>query len=232
MADGFGSKAKPVALDPFQQIVEVHWAGTFLLLTFGLKADSTPRGERGTGPGPDIVTPFSEAFVTTATPAYASAAPAAQIWTGSDWLQDTAAEVTASGAPSPPGASTFADWEVNGVTDGGNYAPFPRFIAGSGSPPDVRLPDAHSYITDLTVNGEMVAQNFISSPQPLPVGGDVPLWATFNPVPAQKATFALDMSGVSAVYKGRTYEPIATRVSGQMEFNTGTLDVLLKRHAA
>jgi hypothetical protein len=223
MAEAFGSLAKPVALDMFQRIVNVHWTSPFLLVGFGLRLDMTPEGERGTGPGPALVEPFSEAFVTAATPAYTSEHPNTKVWTGSQWSGVPSTDVTLSGTPDLPGVFSFDAWEVQGITAGGAIAPIIRFIAGTGTAPDVNLPDAATYITELVANGEVVAQNFISLPQPLPIGGDVPLWATFDPTLAQKDTFSMSVAELTATYKTRSYLPIATKVSGN------ALSVLLKR---
>lgn len=226
MADGYGSKAKPVQQDPFQQIIEVHWVGTFLLVSFGLRLDMTPQGERGTGPGPALVEPFSEAFVTAATPAYSTAQPNVKVWEGGDWTGVAPDDVTVSASPDLPGALAFDAWQVQGITSaGGLTAPVIRFISESGTAPDVNLPDADTYITALIANGEVVAQDFISAPQPLPIGGDVPLWATFDPAMVQQDTFSISVADLTATYKDRSYLPIATKVAGS------ALSVLMKRQA-
>lgn len=65
MADSYGSKAKPVALDPFQNIVEVHWkkkldTATHVAFSIILQADGTDTAfhseaapDSGTSPAPD-----------------------------------------------------------------------------------------------------------------------------------------------------------------------------------
>lgn len=227
MAEAYGGGPNPpVQLDPFQNIVNVHWASPFLVVGYGLTLDLTAQGERGIGPGPPLVEPFSEGFVTEAVPSYGSDPPSVEIWTGGQWVDVEPDEITLSAAPELPGAYSFEAWEVQGITAPiGLQAPIIRFIEESGTPPDINLPDAHLYITALIANGEVVAQDFISEPQPLPIGGDVPLWATYNPALVQKDTFSISVADLTATYKDRTYLPIATRVSG------GALAVLMQRQA-
>ncbi|RWN95191.1 MAG: hypothetical protein EOS05_10355 [Mesorhizobium sp.] len=235
MPGPYGSSANPVRLDPFQQIIGVHWRSSiFLLVTFGLKLDWTPQGERGIGPGASFVEPFSQAFVTEATPAFRPSQPTVQAWTGSSWGNVASTEVALSDTPDLPGTFSFDAWEVNGtnVPENGQYAPFPRFIAEAGTPPDINLPDADTYTTSLTANGEVVAQIFISEPLVGPFAGEQPLWATFDPVLGQKDTFSMSVADLTAIYRARTYLPIATRISDHSEFATGTLAVLMQKQAA
>lgn len=221
-----GGPNPPVILDPAQIIVEVHWASPFMRVAYGLALDMTPEGERGIGPGPALVEPFSEAFVSEATPVYTSSGvPNVSVWAGGEWENVNPDDVVIAGTPELPSAVAFDDWEVQGITAGGSFAPLIRFIEEAGTPPEINLPDADDYVTSLVPNGEIVAQNFISGPQPLPVGGDVPLWATFDPTLVQKDTFSVNVADLTATYKERIYEPIATRVSGAQ------FSVLMKRQA-
>lgn len=229
MAQAYGSRENPANLGPFSRIVEVHWSGTFLLVTLEFKVTATAHGERGTGPGPALVEPFSEAFTTLATPEYAVTPPKVEEVSGGSFTVIPPDQVSVSGIPDAPAPTSFDDWKVNGVESGGNHTPFIRWLAPTGGHPDISLPSKNSWFTDLTAPGELAAQEFISSPQPLPVGGDVPLWATFNPTPAQQNTFGLDVHGLSATFNERSYAPIALRVVGQTETNTGLLQVLMKR---
>lgn len=224
----YGSVARPVDLGPFSRIIEVHWATTFLRVGFSVSLDVTAQGEPATGPGPAYVEPFSEGFCSVAEPTYGADPPDVSIWRGGDWVDLESDEVTIEGTPDLPSAYTFDDWEVQGISSaspGGLTAPILRFIEEEGTAPDINLPDADLYVTNLVPNGEVVAQNFISGPQPAPFSGVAFMWATFDPTLVQKETFSLDVAGLTAVYRERIYEPIATRVSG------GALSVLLKRQA-
>jgi hypothetical protein len=228
-ADGYGTIDRPVPLDPFTWLTEVHWTGTFLMVSIAIKTISTPQGERGTGPGPAFVEPHSEAFTSQTTPSFDPLPPKVYESRGSDFTEIPSGQVSVSGMPEAPAPTSFDNWKVNGLTDGGSRQPFVRWLAPTGSHPDISLPSKNSWFTGLTANGELVAQAFISDPQPIPVGGDVPLWATFDPALAQQNTFALDVHGISATYKDRTYHALALRVLDQTETNTGQLQVLLKR---
>lgn len=232
MADGFGSIDNPVPLDPFTWLTEVHWAGTFLMVSFGMKVTSVADGEFGIGPGPAFVEPFSEAYTSLATPAYNPEQPKVSASAGDGFVDIGSDEVTLSGIPDVPSPTSFDNWKVNGLSSGGSRQPFIRFLPPTGGHPDIKLPSKNTWFTNLTGEGELVAQEFISEPEPLPVGGEVPLWATFNPTPSQQNTFSLAMAGLSATYKDRTYQPIAIRVFDQNDLNTGQLQVLLKRQPA
>lgn len=231
---GYGSIDNPVPLDPFTWVTEVHWTGTFLMVSFGMKMTSTPQGERGIGPGSPFVDPFTEAFVTEAMPEYNPSQPSVKVSKGSGFENVPSSEVSLTGMPDAPAASTWDAWKVQGINVpvNGLYSPFIRWIAPSGSPPDVKWPGARSFVATKIAHGEVVAQEIISEPLPAPFAGDVPLWATFNPTLAQQSTFSLDMAGLSATYKDRTYLPIGIKVTDQLEFNTGTLSVLLKKQPA
>lgn len=228
MAEAYGTIDNPVPLDPFTWLTEVHWVSPFLLITYGIVLIYTPQGETGIGPGPAFVEPFSEGFVLTTTPAFSPSQPNIKRWDGSSFVNLSNDDVELSGAPSPPDALSFGAWHVNGIDSGvpgGSSGPTIAFLSQSGSHPDVKLPDATTFFTALSADGEVKGQSFISEPQPAPIGGTVPLWATYDPEMVQQGTFTISVSGLSAVWKEKTYTPIATRTSSQ------TLAILMKKQA-
>lgn len=224
--ESYGSVAKPVQLDPFRNIVEVHWRGDgFIKIEFVLKLEVSITGESAVGPGPPFVEPHSLAFATEAVPEYASE-PRVSVWGGSGWLQTEDASL--SGVPDLPPAITFDDWEVQGfdVPENGLFEPLPHWLDGSGSPVDIDHPAASGFLDTLINAWEVLAQNFISEALASPISGTVPKWATFDPDLVQKDTFSLNVSGLSASLSGKSYLPVGTRVDASM---TRTLTVLLQR---
>jgi hypothetical protein len=225
----YGSLDNPVKLSPFQEIVNVHWVSPYLLVTYGIKLTYTPVGQTGTGPGPAFVEPFSEGYVTEATPSFSPSEHTIKRWDGSGFVTVNEGEVALSGEPTPPGAFSYSAWEINGIdsaVEGGSKGPVIQILPQSGPHPDINLPVASSFFTDLTVDGEVKGQNFVSGPEPAPFAGTVPLWATYDPELVQKDTFSIDASTLSAVWKEKTYTPIATQTSQT------TFAVLLKRQTS
>lgn len=226
----FRVKYGPLAPVP---AVNLNENTVFLLVNFLFQNSSTPTGERGAGPGPSFIEPETEAYSPSVLAAYQAGEPSVQTWNGTDWEDIPEGDAPVSDIPAMPGIFLFDPWELQGfnVPDNGLFSPFMRLIVGSGPAPDVDLPDAGTFVTTTVVDAEVVGQDFISSPQPAPFGGDVPLWATFDPTLAQEAVFSLDMTGLTVVYNGETYVAIGTRVNNISPSFTGNLDVLMENQS-
>jgi hypothetical protein len=242
----YGSKGNPVAQDPFQQIVAVHWTAPYIAARFAIALDTVPEDDIGGTGGPPFVEPFTLYSTTAATYAYSGASGAAltdfRALSGKSWNNITGVDV--ADAPAVPGPYSFGKWQWNGIDAFGTKAPFMQFEAGSqGEVIDIPVPghSALKFNDALANNVILKAQGYAEGgPYDNPVIGQFQKWATaavtgispnFVRVIQDAETAALSAAGMTLTYKDKTYDAIGAKVAPpETDFQPGEFWVLFRRH--
>lgn len=247
MADGtaYGSVERPVPLDPFTRITEVHWATTFIAGQVQLRLDVTARSENAVGPGPAYVEPVAIGSITEAAFSYPNGIPIAawQQWSGKGW--SVLRELESNGAPTPPDY-TYPLWQWQAIDAFGCKAPFFAYSPGTpGSPLKPTVPGRPAqHFTEQKVNDIVLKmQGFeAGGPYPAPFAGIAAMWRTAKatdvdisipraiPVVDDAEVSSFSAAGITASLNGKTFDAIGTGVIEPTErYGRGELWILFKK---
>ncbi|TIL34327.1 hypothetical protein [Mesorhizobium sp.] len=246
MPGPYGSLANPVPLDPFQEIVAVHWPSRWIAARLNVDLAVTIGGEDAVGPGLAFVEPFSQASMTAGTYSYldGDALTDFQVFAGGIWSPLPSDDITQSGAPTLPGPYSYDLWLWQGIDAFGCKEPYPRFDVGDEGAALATLVPGHSdeHFTDgLAGNLILRAQGFVAGgPYIGPFAGLQPMWATaeatgsspsFVPVLQDAETESVSVSGMTIELEGKTYAAIGTKVIPADNPVQGEFWVLFSREA-
>ncbi|RWC25922.1 MAG: hypothetical protein EOS27_27100 [Mesorhizobium sp.] len=235
----YGSKASPVAQDPFQQIVEVHWGPRYLAVridvNIGVEAGAPL--DNSSIIGPALVEPFTFRYAASIDPAGAPSLAAAHVGNSGHWSTVPSGDVEASGLPSLSSVD-LGLWQWT-VDDGaGIKGPFDQWVASAGiDGPYIEGPGGITFDEGLEPSVALKGQKFLpGAPEWTPYFSNVGQWGTgetdgspFVPLISEISSQAFSMDGLSVTYKGKTWRPIASKVSNAVGNSEGSLMVLLKR---
>ncbi|RVD13021.1 MAG: hypothetical protein EOS73_26290 [Mesorhizobium sp.] len=239
MAEGYGSKAKPVALDPFQQIVEVHWHRlTHIAFTVHVKSSVTV-----VNPGQEYTDEFYETitaledlidYLGTTEMAYGTPQPVStfQGWNGHAW--GPIADPTVTGLPDISGsAASYGAWAYKGAKSTDvppTFLDIPRakWDAVGGAGTGLFLPDNNTAeFKQGTPSIHLEMQEITGAPHFEAIGSTYPdppnpatlfYAAPFNrdaTTPTASMDFAVD--GLVAVLDGKAFRAMASASVTTME---------------
>lgn len=247
MPGPYGSLANPVELDPFQQIVNVHWVSPYIAAQLDIELTTIFEVQLGPGHGPPYVEPFTFYSTTLATYSFPTGGAVNGFFrfSGGDWdtLPTDTGEVTVSGEPTLPGPYTYPLWQWQGIDGAGLKAPFLVFTSGDEGGPLVPFVPGHpsQHFTDgLAGNLLMRAQGFApGGPYSDPGGNEThEMWATGQssgagvgiPIIQDAETASISVAGMTLVFDEKTYAAIGSKViAAGGTYGSGEFWVLFKR---
>ncbi|AEH88206.1 hypothetical protein [Mesorhizobium opportunistum] len=251
MADGYGSKAKPVALDPFQQVVAVHWSPR--LLTFSFRINRNPEftwAQEFCDFGPPAPVDYEGVYLTGLDYMSLNAHGdfnEAKILSGTGWQPIAPSEIAISGLPSLPAAFAPAAWSVFATSHDNNPAtndglntrtPFGRWQEVTGSDLPQSTPDGGNFREATSAVFELIGQSFSGGPSCYESLTTPGLYQPVAPVSAREALSGtqntISVAGVTVTYKDKMWAPIGIRTTGMSDIaanpiNPGTFWVLCHR---
>ncbi|RWO29564.1 MAG: hypothetical protein EOS10_22225 [Mesorhizobium sp.] len=221
MPGPYGSLANPVPLDPFQEIVNVHWGAKYLAANLDVGLEIVAGGENGTGPGPEYVDPWTYASLTEATLFFnpADALSTYKQLSGGVWNPVLPEQVSYTGEPSLPPGFSYNLWEYTGVSSSGIVQPFHRYVEVTGGAVlDITVPLSGEQFTDgLSVQVDILGQPFVGDgPHPAPFSGAVPLWKTGKDINGLADMDVVEsptvsVEGLTITFNGKTYTAIGSK---------------------
>lgn len=240
MAQAFGSAAHPVDLGPFSRIVEVHWGPKYLALGIAVTVNveiGQPL-ENFSIIGPDFVNPFTHHYSAALDTSDASIG-SAYVGNSGHWSSIPTGEVVASGLPASSSIS-LGEWQWTAEDGAGIKQAFHQWHAGSAASgvPSVEAPGgAGTFNQGLDPSIDYKGQKFLAgAPNWTPFFSNVGQWGTGEtdgspvvPLIRDIENQPFSLTGLSVVYKEKTWRPIASLVSGVTEFGAGSLMVLMKK---
>ncbi|RWB09010.1 MAG: hypothetical protein EOQ39_03680 [Mesorhizobium sp.] len=241
MPGPYGSRANPVRLDPFQQIIGVHWRPTLFAARLNVVLAVTIGGENGPGFGPPFTEAFSHASMTDGTYSYVDDKPLAGFveFSGGTWRARPSEGIIQSGAPALPGPYSYGLWQWQGINQFGGKEPFLRLGPGDeGTALATPVPDHpdQRFTDGFAGNIILRAQGFVpGGPYESPFGGPGSKWATpqttgsplFTPVIQDAESGSVSVSGMTIEVTGKSYAAIGSKVISTED--TGEFWVLFKR---
>ncbi|MER9355572.1 hypothetical protein NKI61_20080 [Mesorhizobium sp. M0514] len=226
MPGPYGSLANPVELDPFQQIVNVHWGSPYIAANIAISVATIFDVEIGPGGGPAYIAPFSFYSTTLATYSYPTDGGLGEFlrFSGGSW-HEISGEVAVSGEPALPGPYGFSRWQWQGIDGAGLKAPFFSFAPGEEGEALVPTVPGHSgeHFTDgLAGNVVLKAQGFVPGGPFSSPGGEttIEMWETGQssgpgfgiPTIQSAETASLSVAGMTVEIAGKTYAAIGTKI--------------------
>jgi hypothetical protein len=156
VAEAFGSPANPVALDPFQNVVAVHWKRKLAYIAFQLRLEvvEVQTGGPDSAPSGPLLSPttgydslwllesryryFSGSVVFPGVPP-----SALKIYVDDEWIEPLST-ITVDGLPDledgSAGHATYAPWQAASIQYGLTQSSFGRWIDPAGSVLEIPVP--------------------------------------------------------------------------------------------
>lgn len=224
MAEAYGSLARPVQQDPFQQIINVHW-NTLTHIAFKVNVHSNVTvvnpGVEYSGEFYESITALEDAidYLGTSELVYSSQ-PASTFegWNGRAW--GPVADPTISGFPDLSGsAASYGAWEYTGSDSSPLVADYPRAkwddVGGAGT--GIFIPDNDTAeFKQGSVSVHLEAQEITGEPRfegiglPYPGPPDIVFWAapfSLATTPISPLSFAID--DFVAILDGKAFRAMA-----------------------
>jgi hypothetical protein len=229
-----GGNNPPVRIDPFKDIVNVHWGIPFVYVALQRSLASTEAFSSGTFPfGEPISGSFSNAYLDTTTIVSDSRPPSgaefpfiasAFVWKGEEtgWVQIPAADSTGSeldfaGIPEFSHADTYGAWDF--VSTGNPDVPSstsPRLgteqLGGEALPENFPKLGGSPFVDSLQIRlfVEAIVPEELLQEDPVPPEPDGPDFANVPSATHEETgvSYVIDYSGASLTYKGHAYDAV------------------------